>query len=95
MFHDVTGRDVIWHGHDVMRAHKGRVTMSFFFKTQSLNVNPCPPPTLPPPLFQLAALPLRIEIPSALKRKADLEAKVAKLEAAVTMFSRPRIFVRD
>ena len=44
---------------------------------------------------QLGALPLRVEIPSALRRKADLEAKVAKLESAVSMFSRPRIFVRE
>ena len=40
-------------------------------------------------------MPLRIEIPSALRRKADLEAKVSKLEAAVTTFSRPRIFVKN
>jgi hypothetical protein len=42
----------------------------------------------------LLAMPLRIEIPSALRRKADLEAKIAKLEDAVKIFSRPRVFVK-
>ncbi len=39
-------------------------------------------------------MPLRVELPSALRRKADLEAKVAKLETAVTLFSRARVFVK-
>ncbi len=39
-------------------------------------------------------MPLRVEIPSALRRKAELEAKVGKLEDAVRIFSRPRVFVK-
>jgi hypothetical protein len=48
----------------------------------------------PTPTPQLLAMPLRIELPSALRRKADLEAKVAKLEDAVKIFSRNRVFVK-
>jgi hypothetical protein len=43
---------------------------------------------------QLTAMPLRVEIPSALRRKAELEGKVSKLEDAVKVFSRPRVFVK-
>ena len=39
-------------------------------------------------------MPLRVEIPSALRRKAELEGKVSKLEDAVKVFSRPRVFVK-
>ena len=39
-------------------------------------------------------MPLRVEIPSALRKKADLEAKVSKLEEALTKFSRSKVFVR-
>jgi len=53
-----------------------------------------PPPPTHPLRCQLNAMPLRVEIPSALRRKAELEAKVAKLEDAVKVFSRPRVFVK-
>jgi hypothetical protein len=44
--------------------------------------------------MQLNAMPLRVEIPSALRRKAELEGKVSKLEAALKVFSRPKVFVK-
>jgi hypothetical protein len=41
----------------------------------------------------LSAMKLHVDVPSHIRRKADLEAKLAKLEAAVGVFSRPRVFV--
>jgi hypothetical protein len=42
----------------------------------------------------LSKMPLRVEILSAVRRKAELEAKVAKLEDAVKVFSRQKVFVK-
>lgn len=42
----------------------------------------------------LITMKLNIDIPSALRRKADQEAKVQKMEDAITVFSRPKVFVK-
>jgi hypothetical protein len=43
---------------------------------------------------ELAGMKLRLTVPSHIRHKADLEAKLAKLEAAIGVFSRPRVFVK-
>jgi hypothetical protein len=42
----------------------------------------------------LQRMPLRVEIPSAVRKKQELEAKVNKLEEALKVFQRPRVFVK-
>ena len=42
----------------------------------------------------LQRMPLRVEIPSAVRKKQELEAKVAKLEEALKVFQRPRVYVK-
>jgi hypothetical protein len=43
---------------------------------------------------ELGAMKLHVDIPSQIRRKADLEAKITKLEQALGVFSRPRVFVK-
>jgi len=42
----------------------------------------------------LQRMPLRVEIPSAVRKKHELEAKLTKLEEALKVFERPRVFVK-
>ncbi len=39
-------------------------------------------------------LPFRIDGPTATKKKADLEAKLKKMEDALVVFNRPKVFVK-
>ncbi len=42
----------------------------------------------------LRKMPFTSDVPSSIKRRAELEAKVKKMEDAITVFSRPKVFVK-
>jgi hypothetical protein len=42
----------------------------------------------------LSKMPLRVELPSAVRRLAELEEKLRKAEKAMVLFSKPTVFVR-
>lgn len=79
---------------EVRSAAAVRLPPSPLLAPSAAALTPSPAPALTTHPAQLNAMPLRVEIPSALRRKAELEAKVAKLEDAVKVFSRPRVFVK-
>ena len=41
----------------------------------------------------IQGLPLRIETPSAIRRKEDLERRLKEIEDALKIFSRPKVLV--
>ena len=43
---------------------------------------------------ELSKFKLRVELPSHIKRHAELEAKMKKMEEAMQIFRRPRVFVQ-
>jgi len=45
-------------------------------------------------LRQLGKLPFVIEVPSALKKKNDLEIKLKEIESAMALFSKPKVYIR-
>jgi hypothetical protein len=42
----------------------------------------------------LGRIKMTTDVPSQLRKKAELEDKLTKLEAAIKIFSQPRVFVR-
>ena len=42
---------------------------------------------------KLQKLPLSSDTPSAIRRRNELEGKMKELEGAITIFSRPKVFV--
>lgn len=42
----------------------------------------------------LSRMPLRVELPSALRKMQEMEDKLKKLEASLVLFSKPRVYVR-
>lgn len=42
----------------------------------------------------LARMPLKIELPSALRRQQEMEEKLKRIETAIGMFEKPRVYVR-
>ena len=44
---------------------------------------------------ELSKLPLTVETPSLMRRKNELERKIEEIEAAIKIFSRPKVFIQD
>ena len=43
----------------------------------------------------LSRMPLLVETPSAIRRKASLERKLQEIEDAINIFSRPKVFIKE
>jgi|TARA_B110000008_G_scaffold43496_1_gene41102 hypothetical protein len=43
----------------------------------------------------LQRMPLLVETPSAIRKKANLERKIQEIEDAINIFSRPKVFIKD
>ena len=43
----------------------------------------------------LQRMPLLVETPSAIRRKANLERKIQEIEDAINIFNRPKVFIKD
>ena len=44
---------------------------------------------------QLARMPLLVETPSAINRKAQLERKMQEIEDAINIFSRKKVYIKE
>ena len=71
----------------------------------SLSLSPSLPPSLSPSLSlshtdqesltkELQSLPLRTDTLRLQRRRADLEARLAEVEDALRIFSRPKVFIK-